>query len=288
MTVNDLYRVRGMLQEAYETVRKNYYDPSFRGLDWESRYHEYDEKLKNAPTMNAGLTLVAGFLGGLNDSHTRFLPPPHAYAVDYGYHLVVIGENVFVERVRPGTDAASKVYPGDQLLSLNGGGVGRESFRRMWYTPVQFQEGDVTVWDWDDNDDSTWAEVFNVYDSGTGSDMTAEVVLGGEQLGDIYEMSSTIYGGSLGTWNDEANHAPTPSFRFASVGYRNGADPTSLRVALGRQECCTVWDSSNAVQAAYMTQLGWNFGTAFKTTVKISMANSAVATGLTATWMYLY
>jgi C-terminal processing protease CtpA/Prc len=133
MPANDLYKVRGMMREAYETVKKNYYDPSFRGLDLESRYREYDEKLKGAPTMNAGLTLVAAFLGGLNDSHTSFLPPPHAYSIDYGYHLMVIGDNVFVERVRPGTDAAAKVHPGDQLLSLNSGGVGRESFFRMWY-----------------------------------------------------------------------------------------------------------------------------------------------------------
>ena len=133
MPANDLHKVRGMMREAYETVKKNYYDPSFRGLDWESRYREYDGKLKSAPTMNAGLTLVAAFLGGLNDSHTNFQPPPHSYTFDYGYSLAVIGDNVFVERVRPGTDAASKVSPGDQLLSLNGGGVGRESFRRMWY-----------------------------------------------------------------------------------------------------------------------------------------------------------
>ena len=133
MPANDLHKVRGMMREAYETVKKNYYDPSFHGLDWESRYREYDGKLKNAPTMNAGLTLVAAFLGGLNDSHTSFLPPPHSYTFDYGYNLAVIGDNVFVERVRPGTDAATKVQPGDQLLSLNSGGVGRESFRRMWY-----------------------------------------------------------------------------------------------------------------------------------------------------------
>jgi hypothetical protein len=79
MSANDLYKVRGMMREAYETVKKNYYDPSFRGLDWEARYREYDAKLKGAATLNAGLTLVAAFVGGLNDSHTSFLPPPHAY-----------------------------------------------------------------------------------------------------------------------------------------------------------------------------------------------------------------
>ena len=33
MTANDRHKVRGMMREAYETVKKNYYDPSFRGLD---------------------------------------------------------------------------------------------------------------------------------------------------------------------------------------------------------------------------------------------------------------
>jgi hypothetical protein len=76
MPANDLHKVRGMMRDAYDTVRKHYYDPTFRGLDWDARFREYDEKLRTAPTMNAGLTLVAAFLGGLNDSHTTFQPPP--------------------------------------------------------------------------------------------------------------------------------------------------------------------------------------------------------------------
>lgn len=133
MPANDLHKVRRMLSEAYETVRKNYYDPTFHGVDLEARFKDIDERLKTAPTMNAGLTLVAGFLQSLKDSHTYFLPPAHSYSVDYGYRLAVIGDDVFVERVRPDTDAASKVKAGDRLLSLNGGGVGRESFGRMQY-----------------------------------------------------------------------------------------------------------------------------------------------------------
>jgi C-terminal processing protease CtpA/Prc len=133
MPANDLHKVRTMLREGYETVKKEYYDPAFHGVDLDARFKEYDDKLKTAPGMNAGLAIVAGFFEGLHDSHTSFLPPAHAYAVDYGYQLAVIGDGVFVERVAPGTDAATKVKAGDQLLSLNGGGVGRESFHRMQY-----------------------------------------------------------------------------------------------------------------------------------------------------------
>ncbi len=133
MPANDLFKVRGMLREGYDTIRKNYYDPAFHGLDLDARFKEYDDKLKAAPTMNAGLAIVAGFLDGLNDSHTAFQPPAHSYEVDYGYRLGVIGDDVFVVRVKPGTDATSKVHPGDRLISLNGGGVRRESFHRMQY-----------------------------------------------------------------------------------------------------------------------------------------------------------
>jgi C-terminal processing protease CtpA/Prc len=89
--------------------------------------------MKTAPTMGAALTMVAGFLDGLKDSHTYFSPPARSFSIDYGYALSVIGDDVFVTAVTPDTDAAAKVHPGDRLLSLNGGGVGRESFMRMQY-----------------------------------------------------------------------------------------------------------------------------------------------------------
>ena len=133
MPVNDLHKVRGMLREAFEIVTKNYYDAAFHGVDLAARFKEYDEKLKTAPTMNVGLTLVAGFLDGLKDTHTYFQPPPRSYAIDYGYRLTVIGDDLYVARVRPETDAATKVRAGDRVLALNGSGVGRESFTRMQY-----------------------------------------------------------------------------------------------------------------------------------------------------------
>lgn len=133
MPANDLHKVRGMLREGYETVKKSYYDPTFHGVDLDARFKAYDEKLKGASSMNAGLSLVAAFVDGLKDSHTVFQPPAHSYEVDYGYRLNIVGDDVFVSRVKPGTDAEKKVKPGDQLMSLNGGGVGRESFHRMQY-----------------------------------------------------------------------------------------------------------------------------------------------------------
>src|ERR1700683_1445848 len=105
----DEYVVRRMLSDAYDAVKRNYYDPTFHGVDLDARYHAYDQKLNSASSMNAGLTLVAGFLSGLHDSHTYFVPPTRPYKIDYGYRLAPIGDQTFVTRVRPGTDASGKV-----------------------------------------------------------------------------------------------------------------------------------------------------------------------------------
>jgi C-terminal processing protease CtpA/Prc len=131
---DDAYRVGRMLRDAYDAVTRNYYDPTFHGVDLDARYREYEGKLGSASSMNAGLTFVAGFLSGLTDSHTYFVPPARPYKIDYGYRLAPIGEQMLVTRVRPGTDASGKVRAGDRLLALDGKPITRASFSLAEYT----------------------------------------------------------------------------------------------------------------------------------------------------------
>jgi C-terminal processing protease CtpA/Prc len=133
ISTNDAYRVKGMLKHAYEAVKKSYYDATFQGLDWDARYAEYLAKVDSAPHLGGGLAVVAGFLDGLQDSHTYFMPPPWSRQVDYGYSIGFVGEVPYITAVRPGTDAERKLTPGDQVLAVNGNPVTRESFHRMQY-----------------------------------------------------------------------------------------------------------------------------------------------------------
>ena len=133
LSANDAVRLHTMLRDASDAVKKNYYDSTFHGLDWDARFREYDDKVKSAPSLNAGLTMIAAFLDGLKDSHTYFSPPPRPYRLDYGYRLAPIGDQILVTRVRPGTDAEKKVKPGDRVLALDGGSVTRENFATMEY-----------------------------------------------------------------------------------------------------------------------------------------------------------
>jgi carboxyl-terminal processing protease len=133
MSSTDAYRVKAMLQDSYEAVKRYYYDPKFHGLDWDARYKEYQAKVNSAPTLNAGVTLVAAFLEGLKDSHTFFSPPARPYQIDYGYRIAMVGPDAYVVRVRPDTDANSKVRPGDRVVAVNGNAISREALASMEY-----------------------------------------------------------------------------------------------------------------------------------------------------------
>ena len=124
----------GMLRDARDAVKKYYYDPKFHGVDLDARYREFDERIKAAPDYNDGLRMVAAFLSGFHDSHTYFVPPPRPYQWDYGFRIQLIGNTGFISRLRPDTDAASKLVPGDQVLAFNTYSVNRVDFHDLSYT----------------------------------------------------------------------------------------------------------------------------------------------------------
>ena len=129
----DRDRARSILHDAYDNVKKHYYDPKFHGLDLDARFHQYDQKVAEASSISHAFGAIAAFLDGLNDSHTFFNPPPRPYRVDYGYRIQMYGSDCYVTRVRPGTDAEAKVHPGDQVLGYNKYDVNRGDFLKMSY-----------------------------------------------------------------------------------------------------------------------------------------------------------
>jgi len=133
LSQNDAYLIREMLRNAYETVKAHYYDPTYHGLDWDARYREFPEKLKSATSVDAGEVVVAQFLEGLKDSHTFFQPPARSFTVDYGYQVDLLGNDAFVTHVHAGTDAATRLKPGDRVISVNGLPIDRDSYHTVQY-----------------------------------------------------------------------------------------------------------------------------------------------------------
>lgn len=129
----DLERAHVMLHDAFDNVKKNYYDPKFHGLDWEARFHEYDARLKTVTNLGQAFGVVAAFLDGLKDSHVYFRPPSRSYRMEYGFRMQLVGDDVFITQIRPGTDAASKTNLGDQVLEFGHYAVNRADFHTLSY-----------------------------------------------------------------------------------------------------------------------------------------------------------
>lgn len=132
ITSNERGRAKDMLKAIAADVRKHYYDPKLHGLDWESKVREAKQKIDQVDSFNGALSEIAALLDALNDSHTFFLPPQHAYRHDYGWQAQMIGDRCFVIRVRPGADAEGKgVKPGDEVLAVNGFRPTKENFWKI-------------------------------------------------------------------------------------------------------------------------------------------------------------
>ena len=108
-------QVLGMLRDAHDEVKKHYYDPKLQGVDWDARYQHYQALLAKAHSLGEGFRIVAAFVGGLKDSHTRFIPPMRTTRFDSGFRFTVVGDNCFVTQIRPKTEAAEKLHIGDQI-----------------------------------------------------------------------------------------------------------------------------------------------------------------------------
>jgi C-terminal processing protease CtpA/Prc len=130
----DRGRAFDMLQVTANDVKKHYYDPKFHGVDFEAKVAEAKQKIEKSHSFNMAMSHIAAALDTLNDSHTFFLPPQHAYTNDYGLQYQIFGNRCFVTQVRPKSDAEAKgVKPGDEILAINGATPDRDNLWKIRY-----------------------------------------------------------------------------------------------------------------------------------------------------------
>lgn len=141
-------RMEDMLREIWKSVKKNYYDPNFRGIDIDARYHEYNTQLDKATTPSAAFHVIAAFLSGFHDSHLFFVPPARNLRFDSGYRMEMVGDRCFVTIVKPKTDAFEKLHPGDEIVHFQGYTITRNDFHDIDYffhhlSPLPVEQLDI-------------------------------------------------------------------------------------------------------------------------------------------------
>ena len=133
LSKEDEWKISQILRDAHDEVKKHYYDPKLRGVDWDAGYEKYSKMVGQAVDLGYGFRIVAAYLHELKDSHTYFVPPDRMNRYEYGFRYALVGNDCYVTRVRPGTDAESKLHVGDQLLLWNGFNINREDFHDLSY-----------------------------------------------------------------------------------------------------------------------------------------------------------
>lgn len=110
-----------MLKAARDDIRKNYYDPTFRGIDLDARTKVAEEKIKQAKSNAEVFGTIAQLLLEFNDSHTLFLPPQRSARIEYGWQMQTFGDECYVIAVKPKSDADAKgLKPGDKVIKVDG------------------------------------------------------------------------------------------------------------------------------------------------------------------------
>jgi C-terminal processing protease CtpA/Prc len=115
-------RQRGleMLKQVYADIDRNYYDPSFKGVDLAGKYKATSEIIANATNLNQLFAALTDFVTSLDDSHTTFLPPGRRARIDYGWRMAMVGDTPLIVSVTKDSDAAAKgIEPGDEVTALN-------------------------------------------------------------------------------------------------------------------------------------------------------------------------
>lgn len=125
---------REMLTLIRSTIEKNYYDPTFRGIDLKARFDSAARRIDQAVSNGEILGIIAQVLLDFDDSHLNLIPPERAVEVSYGFRMRMIGDRCFVLSVEPGSDAAKQgLKPGDQILRVDNYEPSRPIFWKLRY-----------------------------------------------------------------------------------------------------------------------------------------------------------
>ncbi|MBL4848192.1 MAG: PDZ domain-containing protein [Planctomycetes bacterium] len=121
-----------ILEQAWQGAKTMFYDPTYRGVDWDSVLDRYRARAKDAVTQRELHGVVTDMLGELKASHTELITPKYMqrFLIDgpkrigvpqFGMTLTRLKEGFFVSRILPGSSSdAGGVRRGDRLVSING------------------------------------------------------------------------------------------------------------------------------------------------------------------------
>lgn len=127
-------RAKDMLNAVKREIKGKYFDANFKGIDLDARFKDAEAKIDKAQTIGQTFGIIAQAVLELNDSHTRFIPPPTTVSSEYGFRMQMIGDRCLVIAVKPKSDAAKQgLKIGDELVAIEGFHPNRKDMWKINY-----------------------------------------------------------------------------------------------------------------------------------------------------------
>jgi C-terminal processing protease CtpA/Prc len=129
--------MRGIAEGVHDVIKKNFYDPSLKGIDWDKELHETQKKIDASNTPGEMLAAIYWMVRKMDDSHTRFLPPWQTLEPRFGFQAKPFGDTVRVYKIKEGGPAEKAgLLVGDTVLAIEGVIADR---KRYWETQFYYR-----------------------------------------------------------------------------------------------------------------------------------------------------
>jgi carboxyl-terminal processing protease len=115
-----------VFDDVWETIEDQYYDPHFRGVDWQAKRMSFRPAAARAATPHEFYELMRQMIASLRDAHTRVYAPDEKFDwwnprfVTVGLAVREVEGQPLVAQVEPNSAAAKlDIRPGDVIVSVD-------------------------------------------------------------------------------------------------------------------------------------------------------------------------
>lgn len=130
-----------VFDDAWETIQERYYDPKFRGIDWQAQRTTYRPVAARAGKTHEFYDVLRQMIASLKDAHTRVYSPDEKFDW-WNPRFITVGLTVreveglpTVIQIDPGSAAArTDLKPGDVIVSIDDQPVAEAIKQRLRYS----------------------------------------------------------------------------------------------------------------------------------------------------------
>jgi carboxyl-terminal processing protease len=140
--------MRRIAEGVADVIKKNFYDPSLKGVDLQKLLSETKQKIDASNNVGEMYAAIYFMVRKMDDSHTNFLPPWQTLMPKFGFKAKPYGEIVRVYDIKKDNPAAKAgLRLGDTILGIDGVKADRRLYLQTQFYYRFIQPAGVMVLD---------------------------------------------------------------------------------------------------------------------------------------------